>query len=132
MGDFQQSAYSFCRKSKPIRDIDALLQKEEDLQKAQELANAEAVGAEAAADIEKDAYNVRSAPSMDLCTTEEMMSVFQEYYAGDIKDMVRSNINNTCIEADVDVTANEFALDVSGKGDQVQTPALDFGSTNVG
>ena len=68
-----------------MRDIEALLQKEDDLQKAEELANADAVAAEATAEIEQDACDIRAAPSMDLCSTEEMMQVFNEYYEGDIQ-----------------------------------------------
>ena len=40
-----------------MREIEALMQTEEDLQKAEELANTEAVAAEAAADVEQDACN---------------------------------------------------------------------------
>ena len=49
-----------------MRDIEALLQKEEDLQKAEELANADAVAAEATAEVEQDACDIRAAPRMDL------------------------------------------------------------------
>ena len=100
----------FCRKQKPVRDIEALLHKEEDLQKAEELANADAVAAEAAAEVEQDACDIRAAPSMDLCSTEEMMQVFNEYYVGDVKDMARSNINNTSIQASVEIKAAEIRL----------------------
>ena len=69
----------YCRKSKPVRESEALLQ-EEDLQKfkAEELANREAVAAEAAADVEQDACDFRATPSMDLCSTERMLSVFEK------------------------------------------------------
>ena len=67
-----------------MREIEALLQTEEDLQKAEELANTEAVAAEAAADVEQDACDIRAAPSMDFCSTEEMLSVFEEYYESDV------------------------------------------------
>lgn len=40
-----------CRKTKPVRDIEAVLQKEEDLQRLEEMGNAKAVAAEAAADV---------------------------------------------------------------------------------
>ncbi|DBB04326.1 TPA: hypothetical protein ACH3X1_012817 [Trebouxia sp. C0004] len=103
-----------CRKAKPVRDIEAILKKEEDLQRIEELAHAEAVAEAAAHDIEKDACDTRAAPSMELCSTEEMMSVFGEFYEGDKKDMARSHINSTCIEASVDVTAEEFDLEVAG------------------
>ncbi|KAL3150983.1 hypothetical protein ABBQ32_000722 [Trebouxia sp. C0010 RCD-2024] len=39
------------RKTKPVRDIEAVLQKEEDLQRLEEMGNAKAVAAEAAADV---------------------------------------------------------------------------------
>ena len=115
----------------------ALRQKEEDLQKAEELANTEAVAAEAAADVKQDACDIRAAPSMDLCSTEEMLSVFDEYYkstapASDIKDIARSRISNTCIETGVDVQAKDFDLDLSGQADQVQVPNIDFGTTEPG
>ena len=115
-----------------MREIEALLQKEEDLQKAEEVANAETVAAEAAADVEQDACDIRAAPSMDLCSTEEMMSVFEEYYESDVKDMARSSINSTCIETGVDVRAKEFDLDFNGQADQVQVPDMDFGTTEPG
>ena len=101
-----------------MQDIEALLQKEEDLQKAEELANADAVAAEAAAEIKQDACDIRAAPSMDLCSTEEMMQVFNEYYEGDIQDMSRSIINITNIQASIDVkaAAAEFDLDFCGNG----------------
>ena len=116
-----------------MRDIEALLQKEEDLQKAEELANADlanadAVAAEATAEVEQDACDIRAAPSMDLCSTEEMMQVLNEYYEGDVQDMSRSTINNTNIQASVDVKAAEFDLDFSGKVDQVELPDMDFGT----
>ena len=90
------------------------------------------MAAEAAADVEQDACDIRAAPSMDLCSTEEMMSVFEEFYESDIKDMARSRINNTCIETGVDVQAKEFDLDFSGQTDQVQVPNMDFGTTEPG
>ena len=114
-----------------MRDIEALLQKEEDLQKAEELANADAVAAEAAAEVEQDACDIRAAPSMDLCSTEEMMQVFNEYYEGDVQDMSRSTINNTNIQASVDVKAAEFDLDFSGKVDQVELPDMDLGTSDA-
>ncbi|DBA98330.1 TPA: hypothetical protein ACH3X1_001247 [Trebouxia sp. C0004] len=72
------------RKKKPVRDIEAILQKEEDLQKAEELANIDTVAAEAAANVEEDACDIRAAPGIDLCSTEEMMHVFDEYFTGDV------------------------------------------------
>ena len=94
-----------------MREIEAILQKEEDLQRIEELANAEAVAAEAAEDVEKDACDVRAAPSIELCSTEEMMSVFGEFYDGDKQDMARSRVNSTSTETSVDVSATEFDLD---------------------
>ncbi|DBB04111.1 TPA: hypothetical protein ACH3X1_013161 [Trebouxia sp. C0004] len=121
-----------CRKAKPVRDIEAILKKEEDLQRIEELANAEAVAEAAAHDIEKDACDTRAAPSMELCSTEEMMSVFGEFYEGDKKDMARSHINSTCIEASVDVTAEEFDLEFAGSVAEVSMPDLDYGNDDRG
>ena len=67
-----------CRKTKLVRDIQAVLQKEEDLQRLEELANAEAMATEAAADVQDDTCDVQAAPSMDLCSTEEMLQVFHD------------------------------------------------------
>ena len=117
-----------------MRDIEAILQKEEDLQKAEELANIDTVAAEAAANVEEDACDIRAAPGIDLCSTEEMMHVFDEYFKGDVQDIGRSTmmINNGNIEANVDVKATEFHLDFSGKVDQVEMPDMDFGTSGVG
>ena len=120
-----------CRKKKPVRDIEAVLQKEEDLQRLEELANAEAVATEAAADVQDDACDIRAAPSMDLCSTEEMLQVFHEYYDGDVQDMARSSINNTNIQVNVDIQAKEFDLDFTGKVDQVEIPDMDFGTSDA-
>ena len=90
------------------------------------------MAAEAAADVEQDACDVRAAPSMDLCSTEEMLSVFEEYYESDVEDMARSRINSICIETGVNVQAKEFDLDFSGQADQVQVPNIDFGNTEPG
>ena len=113
-----------------MQDIEALLQKEEDLQKAEELANADAVAAEAAAEIKQDACDIRAAPSMDLCSTEEMMQVFNEYYEGDIQDMSRSIINITNIQASIDVkaAAAEFDLLTSVA---MELPDMDFGTSDA-
>ena len=46
------------------------------------------------------------------------------YYEGDVQDMSRSTINNTNIQASVDVKAAEFDLDFSGKVDQVELPDI--------
>ena len=68
------------------------------------------MAAEAAADVEQNACDIRTALSMDLCSTEEMLSVFEGYYESDVKDMARSRINNACIETGVDVQAKMLAL----------------------
>ena len=120
-----------CRKQKPVREVEALLQQEEDLQKTEELANADAEAAEVAADLKKDACDIRAAPSLDLCSTEEMMQVFTEYYEGDVNDMAKSSINNTSIQASVDVKAAEFDLDYIGNTDKVELPDLDFGNSDA-
>ncbi|DBA77128.1 TPA: hypothetical protein ACH3X1_009704 [Trebouxia sp. C0004] len=64
----------------------------------------DAMAAKAAAEVEQDACDIRAAPSMDLCSTEEMIQVFNEYYEGDVQDMSRSSINNTNIQASADVS----------------------------
>ena len=96
-----------------------------------ELASVEAVAAEAAADIQNDACDIRAAASMDLCSTEEMLQVFHKYYDGDVQGMARSSINSTRIQANVDIQAKEFDLDFTGKVDQVELPDMDFGTTDA-
>ena len=83
-----------------MREIEAILQKE-DLQASEELANADPVADESAEDVEEDAYHVKTAPTMDLCSTAEMMQVFNEMYDDDKlkQDMARSQVNNTSIQA---------------------------------
>ena len=81
-----------------MREIEAILQKE-DLQAIEELANADPVADESAEDVEEDAYHVKTAPTMDLCSTAEMIQVFNEFYDGDKQDMARSQVNNTSIQA---------------------------------
>ncbi|DBA91862.1 TPA: hypothetical protein ACH3X1_015996 [Trebouxia sp. C0004] len=62
------------------------------------------MAAKVAAEVEQDACDIRAAPSMDLCSTEEVIQVFNEYYEGDVQDMSRSSINNTNIQASADVS----------------------------
>ncbi len=96
----------------------------------EELANTEAVAEEAAADAAEDACDIRTAPSMELCSTAEMMEVFNEYYEDDQRDMRNSMVNKTNIEASVDLRAAEFDLEISGKVDQLEIPDMDYGNSN--
>ncbi|DBA98859.1 TPA: hypothetical protein ACH3X1_014618 [Trebouxia sp. C0004] len=136
-GKSKRNWIGVCKKAKPVRDVEAILKEEEDLQQIEELANAEAVTEAATHDIEKDACDtscsgVTAAPSTELCSTEEMMSVFGEFYEGDKKDMARSHINSTCIEASVDVPAEEFDLEFAGSAAEVSMPDLDYGNDDGG
>ena len=54
-----------------------------------------------------------------------------EDYEGDVEDMSRSTINNSNIQASVNVKAVEFDLDFSGKVDQVEMPDMDFGTSDA-
>ncbi|DBB12533.1 TPA: hypothetical protein ACH3X3_005326 [Trebouxia sp. C0006] len=87
---------------KPVREIQAILQREEDLQNMQELEIAEAVIQEAQRTDAIDDCDVRSAPSVELCSTTEMLEVFSEFYDGDKQDM-------------------------HGSAEQVELPNMDFG-----
>ncbi|DBA98798.1 TPA: hypothetical protein ACH3X1_014565 [Trebouxia sp. C0004] len=91
-----------CRTSKPAREIQAILQREEDLQNMQELEIAEAVIQEAQKTEAIDDCDVRSAPSLELCSTTEMPEVFSKFYDGDKQDM-------------------------RGSAEQVEIPNMDFG-----
>ena len=70
-----------------MREIQAILQREEHLQNMQELEIAEAVIQEAQRTDAIDDCDVRSAPSVELCSTTEMLEVFSEFYDGDKQDM---------------------------------------------
>ena len=115
-----------------MREIEAILKKEEDLQRLEELANAEEVAKEVAQDIEKDPCDIRAASSMDLCSTKELMSVFTEFYDGDMQDMAKSHVNRACTEASVDVSATEFDLGFAGNVAQVSMPDMDYGDDDGG
>ena len=56
------------------------------------MTNIDTVAAEAAANVEEDACDIRAAPSIDMCSTEEMMHVFDEYFQGDVQDIGRSTM----------------------------------------
>ena len=77
-----------------MREIEAILQKE-DLLAIEELANADPVADESAEDVEEYAYHVKPAPTMDVCSSAEMMQVLNELYDGDKQDMARCQVNNT-------------------------------------
>ncbi|DBA87855.1 TPA: hypothetical protein ACH3X1_004851 [Trebouxia sp. C0004] len=46
--------------------------------------------------------------------------------------MARSHITSTCIEASVDVTAEEFDLEFAGSVAEVSMPDLDYGNDDGG
>lgn len=112
---------------KPVREIQAILQREEDLQNMQELEIAEAVIQEAQRTDAIDDCDVRSAPSVELCSTTEMLEVFSEFYDGDKQDMHGQNVDNTRIDSSVPFSAKEFDLDFTGSAEQVELPNMDFG-----
>ncbi len=118
---------SFCRTPKPVREIQAILQREEELQNMQELEIAEAVIKEAQRTDAVDDCDVRSAPSVELCSTTEMLEVFSEFYDGDKQDMHGQNVDNTRIDSSVPFSAKEFDLDFTGSAEQVELPNMDFG-----
>ncbi|DBA95103.1 TPA: hypothetical protein ACH3X1_002615 [Trebouxia sp. C0004] len=119
---------------KPVREIQAILQREEDLQNMQELQIAEAVIQEAQK-AESDALDdcdLRSAPSVELCSTTEMLEVFSEFYDGDKQDMRGQFVDDTRIDSSVPFSAREFDLDFTGSAEQVEFPNMDFGvSTDI-
>ena len=94
-----------------MREIQAILQREEDLRNMQELKIAEAVIQEAHA---IDDCDVRSAPSVQLCSTTEMLEVFSEFYDGDKQDMRGQYASyDTRIDCSVSFRAKEFDLDLT-------------------
>ncbi|KAL0023184.1 hypothetical protein WJX77_011054 [Trebouxia sp. C0004] len=70
------------RKVKPERDIQAVLQKEEDFQRLETLAIADAVAEEVKEKEAQDERETSSAVNLELCSTSEMMEVSSEYYEG--------------------------------------------------
>ncbi|DBB01731.1 TPA: hypothetical protein ACH3X1_000355 [Trebouxia sp. C0004] len=52
--------------------------------------------------------------------------------ASNAEDMARSHINSTCIEASVDVTAEEFDLESAGSVAEVSMPDLEYGNDDGG
>jgi hypothetical protein len=78
------------RAVKPVRDIEAILQCEEDLQAIEEQVTAAAVEQEALDNLAQDACDIGSVPHLDLCSTTELMEVFTAYYHGDAEDMAKS------------------------------------------
>ena len=88
---------------------------------------AEAVIQEAQRTDAIDDCDVRSAPSVELCSTTEMLEVFSEFYDGDKQDMHGQNVDNTRIDSSVPFSAKEFDLDFTGSAEQVELPNMDFG-----
>ena len=118
---------------KPIRDIQALLQREEDLQRLESLAIDEAREQERMAQEQEQNDWATSAPTVELCSTAELMEVFTEFYEGDKQDMLESDrvVSSVNIEADVDVKASEFDLEFEGaSASEFSLPNIDFG-TNI-
>ncbi|DBA95997.1 TPA: hypothetical protein ACH3X1_001504 [Trebouxia sp. C0004] len=99
-----------CRTSKPAREIQAILQREEDLQNMQELEIAEAVIQEAQKTEAIDDCDVRSAPSLELCSTTEMLEVFSDFYDGDKQDMRGQYVDNTRIDSSVPALTSQAVL----------------------
>ncbi|DBA89268.1 TPA: hypothetical protein ACH3X1_016407 [Trebouxia sp. C0004] len=119
------------RKVKPERDIQAVLQKEEDFQRLETLAIADAVAEEVKEKEAQDERETSSAVNLELCSTSEMMEVSSEYYEGDKHDMAQSHmqINDASINASVEVKAKEFDLDYEGTSAEFNLPDIDFGNT---
>jgi len=117
-----------------VRDIEAILQREEDLQAIEEQATAAAVEQEALDNLAQDACDISSVPHLDLCSTTELMEVFTEYYDGDAEDMAKSKhrVSGDVIEANIDINAQEFDLDFSGKEFTLELPNMDFGNNTEG
>ena len=74
-----------------------------------------------------DDCDVRSAPSVELCSITEMLEVFSEFYDGDKQDMHGQNVDNTRIDSSVPFSAKEIDLDFTGSAEQVELPNMDFG-----
>ena len=110
-----------------MREIQAILQREEDLQNMQELDIAEAMIQEAQKADAIDDCDVRSAPSVEVCSTAEMVEVFSEFYHGDKQDMRGQYVDDNRIDSSVPFSAKEFDLDFTGSAEQVELPNMDFG-----
>ncbi|DBA98158.1 TPA: hypothetical protein ACH3X1_014777 [Trebouxia sp. C0004] len=93
----------------------------------QELEIAEAVIQEAQKTDAIDDCDLRSAPSLELCSTTEMLEVFSEFYDGNKQDMRGQYVDNIRIDSSVPLGAKEFDLDFTGSAEQVELPNMDFG-----
>ncbi|DBA97328.1 TPA: hypothetical protein ACH3X1_015066 [Trebouxia sp. C0004] len=97
---------------KPVREIQAILQRE--AAELQELEIAETVIQEAQKVDAIDDCDVRSAPSVEMCSTSEMLNTSSEFYDGDKQDMHGQYADNTRIDSSVPFSAKEFDLDFRG------------------
>ena len=61
-----------CRDAKPIRDLEAILQREQDIQRIELEAVESAVRQAVTADILEDDMHISSAPDMELCSACEL------------------------------------------------------------
>ena len=74
-----------------------------------------------------DDCDVKSAPSLELCSPTEMLEVFSEFYDGNKQDKHGQCVDDTRINSSVPFSAKEFDLDLTGSAEQVKLPNVDFG-----
>ena len=113
---------------KPVRDLEAIMQREQD--KA-------ALESEAAAAADQARYDKNTSfqdigctgtsDSMELCDTTEMLEMFAEYYDADKEDAASRSVNASTIESAYDFNDKCFGLTYQGEGSFIEVPRNDHG-----
>ena len=112
-----------------MRDLEAIMQREQDLA---------ALASEAAAAVSQAEYDRNTdfvdmgctdlADSMELCDTSEMLDMFSEYYVADKADMEARQMQN--IVSPFGINDEAFSLGYMGGSNQSVEPRNDFGNSN--
>ena len=107
--------------------LEAILQREYDLQCLEEAAIEDAVDLAAAQDIKDDDMHVSAAPDMGLCNTTELMDMLDGYYKADLNDIQHED--RSSIHTGMACNDTAFDLDFQGNVAQQALPNIDFGTS---
>ena len=104
---------------KPVRDLEAIMQREQD--KAALESEATAAADQARYDKNTSFQDIRctlsgTSDSMELCGTTDMLEMFGEYYDADKEDAASRSVNATTIESAYDFNDKCFGLTYQGEG----------------
>lgn len=114
------------RDAKPVRDLEAILQREYDLQRIDEAENADQVQQAAAEDLQQDAMSIATLPQMDLAGLPELTDMLAEYYHAELSEINKED--SSAIHSLLDFKDSAFDLDFEGNVAQEDMPDIDFGS----